>query len=457
MTVWLRPMPPLTLIPGALATLTATGGAALALVLLAGGPVPASLTPPPPAVDSAAGRVVRVRVIRRAAEITLDDPGVWVTVGAEGAAQVLHGVRAMRAEGEFLVIAGERGELAHAASVELSHPAGVRADGRVLPARLRVRVSDQRLEAIAELPIEQYVAGVVSAEMFAHWPASALQAQSIVARSYAIHECARAGARAWHLDGSTSHQSFTSGPTEAALAAADQTRGLVLLYHGELLRTYYSSVCGGRAASAADQWGATRETAFNDAPPLRACERRCPCDDAPRHRWRATMMATELRDRLRTYGAQNGLQLAAIGTPRTCHVIDRNEVGRPMRYRLTDDVGQTFELRAEPMRLACNAEPREVDGPGAFPGSPAAPLPPFTPRSRPGPASDPDADPSLATVWSNDFEMRISRGEVTIEGRGFGHGVGLCQYGAKALADDGWTATRIVEHYYPGAVVAPAP
>lgn len=456
MTVWLRPIPPLTILPGALATLAAVGGCTLALTLLGGGPAPAS-PGPAPEVSRDAEPMLRVRVIRRSPEIAIDDPGVRVSLGGPGPGEALSGVRLLRVQGGQVVVVGQAGEVACADEVELTHPAGVRAGGRVLPASVRVRAGADGLDAIAPVPLETYVAGVVSAEMYAHWPEASLDAQSIVARSYARHECLRAQGRAWDIESTAAHQALAQGANAAALAAARRTRGLVLVHQGQVLRAYYSSTCGGRSASARDHWGASPETAFNDVPPLRAHDRLCPCDDSPRHRWRVTMSVAELRDRLRAYGVRSGVRLAEIGTPRSCEVIERNEVGRPTRYRVMDDRGQRFDVRAEPMRLACNAAP---DEPARIAGTPSAPPPPGV---APGPAPEPASDVEGAgeagaalprpAAWSNDFEVQIARGEVMIEGRGFGHGVGLCQYGAKALAEQGWSPERILEHYYPGAAV----
>ena len=110
-----------------------------------------------------------------------------------------------------------------------------------------------------------------------------------------------------------------------------------------------------------------------------------------------------------------------MGYISSLRVDKTNEVGRPTRYILTDDEGDKFAIAAELLRVACNY---------TIPGVK------ITKETR---------------VRSGDMEMEVTPGGVVVSGRGFGHGVGMCQYCAKAMAERGDTWRDMVARFYPGA------
>ena len=280
-------------------------------------------------------------------------------------------------------------------------------------------------DVVAAMPIEGYIPGVIAHELYGSWPAETFKAQAVCARSYALHErsLARAAGRHYDLESTTRDQVFggaTQNPT--AVRAAEDTRGVVLTHHGRILRAYYASTCGGRAASAADTWPTTRGYEYNLDAPIQASDRPSACEASPLYRWTVTRDAAELSARIRAWGVANGHEIGQIGQIRSVLVGDRNSVGRPSSYRVSDDAARTFRISGEDLRVACN--------------SPARGLDPITRETR---------------INSGDFEVTIVRPTVTFRGRGFGHGVGMCQFSAKAFADKGWSWREIVRNFYPGA------
>ena len=190
------------------------------------------------------------------------------------------------------------------------------------------------------------------------------------------------------------------------------------------VRAYYSSVCGGRSGSAMDAWASTGTHAFNAVPPLGAHNRPFACQDAPLYRWTRTRAREELGARLRAWGENRGRKIRTIAGVREIQIARRAVTGRPARYAITDSQANTFELSAEDLRLACNY-----------------PAPGY-----PRPTDD-------HRVMSNDMEFAIRGSTLQITGRGFGHGVGMCQYCAYGMAEAGASVETMLERFFPGAAI----
>lgn len=280
-------------------------------------------------------------------------------------------------------------------------------DGRQYRGSVRLHVTDDgRLRPVNVLPLEEYLAAVVDSEMPAAFPAAARQAQAVVARTYAI-SCRRAPPHPWFdLYSTPVSQNYLgfvyhdgdgrllAGETPAGRAAVDATRGLVCTHRGRLFRTYYSACCGGRTVSG--------RAAFDDATPTLSSVPCGGCETAPLYRWeRRTDSAFDdlgrlARTRLPHFGSLRSAETTGgdVAVPRTVVLTDG-------RRRVTVSAAEVKSALGLPSLL---------------------------------------------------FEL--SDGEGRISGRGHGHGVGLCQWGAKGLAERGLSAEGILKHYYPGCEVS---
>ncbi|MEM7755876.1 MAG: SpoIID/LytB domain-containing protein [Planctomycetota bacterium] len=303
-------------------------------------------------------------------------------------------------------------------------------DVPVGPTALAMPRSDDtpdRLDVIAELPMESYIAGVAAAELVPGWAPEAYRAQAVAARSYAVHQRARARGmkRSYDLDSTVRDQAF-KGLTEdrRVIDATNDTRGIILASGGRPLRAYYSSTCGGRAASAADVWTVGRGLEFNRPAPLQARVRDCPCQASPLYRWERTRPLSGVAARIAEWGKDRGHAVRALRGIRRIDVNKRNVADRPSSYRVVDTRGKSFVLSAEELRVATNTSV----------------------RTRPGITRE-------TRIPAGDFEVTIRGNEATFTGRGFGHGVGMCQFGAQGLAMRGQTWIEILGRYYPGARV----
>lgn len=291
----------------------------------------------------------------------------------------------------------------------------------------RREVSAGVFDVVERVPMETYIAGVISKELYAAWSPAAFEAQAIAARSYAMHERQRqiVAKRDWDIESTDADQVYAGAAANpTALRAAQNTRGQVLKHNGYLLRAYYSSTCGGRAASARDIWPTGPGFEFNLASPIQAHERACACEQSPLYRWEVKRTRDDVLRRLVAFGNANGFAIRSMGSLRDIKVDRSNTLGRPTRYKVFDAQGKSWTLTAEDLRRALN-----YAGGG---------LPPVTRDVR---------------VHSSDFEAKASGESFVFNGRGFGHGVGMCQFGAEGFAKKGEAASQILARFYPGATI----
>lgn len=273
------------------------------------------------------------------------------------------------------------------------------------PARLpagsvvRVQLTDG---SIAALDVEKYLYGVVPLESPSSWPAAALQAQAIVARTYALQK--RTLSRAYDVLASDADQRYGGVAAEqpAGSAAVDATRGQTLTYLGGPTSVFYSSCCGGHSADASALWG------HAELPYLRGVEDPY-CTASPDYRWQRGLPLDRVRAAL-----ADRLQ----GTPRAAQLADPDDSGRPQTVTFRGDGGATLALNVSEVRRRFGPE-------------------------------------TVRSLWLReiDFDRTQAVPLVVIEGCGRGHGVGLCQWGARGLALNGAGAAAILAHYFPGTAV----
>ncbi len=256
--------------------------------------------------------------------------------------------------------------------------------------------------SVMTLDVETYLRGVVPIESSASWPAAALQAQAIIARTYALSK--KTLSRAYDLVTTEGDQRYggTQAERPATSAAVDATRGLTIRFAGGPASVFYSSCCGGHTEDAAEVWGRTA------LPYLRGVADPN-CVDAPDYRWTRTMPI----DRARAAVADR-----VSGALADVVLDDPDSSGRP----------RTATIRCD--------------------GGTVAAMPVSELRKRWGPDV-------VRSTWLHrvSIEMTQAAPFVRIEGSGRGHGVGLCQWGARGMALSGADASTILGFYFPGAAV----
>lgn len=260
----------------------------------------------------------------------------------------------------------------------------------------------QTVTVIEDAAVEDYLEGVLPHEMDPDWPLEALKAQAVVARTFTYANLGKFRREGFDLTNDTRSQVYR-GLTlvnENVRSAVRQTRGEVLGWKGKLLPVYYHSCCGGQTTDASSPWGADKK----DTPlPLRGVKDPW-CRTSPHMRWTA-------------YFAWDDLMNAADGVNPLPGPLKALKVGRK------DLAGFVLSFVA-----------------GA--GSKSIPLKATDFRARLGAAD-------LKSLKIRRIERR-SKG-LRFQGSGSGHGVGLCQWGARRQSEKGRNYEQILLFYFPGA------
>lgn len=284
--------------------------------------------------------------------------------------------------------------------IDVASPSGLRVGGKQLVGRIRVTARKGQLLSVAVVPLEEYVAAVVSRESPPSFAPEALSALAVAVRTYALQAMEKPREPTHDVVAGVEDQVFEGMDNVAVIfrKASESTRGEVLSYRGELALAVFHSTCGGRTENAKDAWG-------KDLPYLRSlgCD---DCLDSPARRWDYRMTEKEGKRVALSLGvrADDGLRLA---------IADRSSSGRASR-----------------IRISTGRVSREVSA-AAF-------------RRSVG----------YARVKSLMMEIVPVGNGWVFAGKGYGHGVGMCQWGANGMAKNGKTYREILARYYPDTVLA---
>lgn len=291
----------------------------------------------------------------------------------------------------------------------------IRVNGHLYRGRVRLfRRTDGKVSAVNILPIEDYLASVVDSEMPAKFPAAARQAQAIVARTYALYQIEHGDPNAvYDLLSSQRSQKYLgveyldrsgrrlAGESPSSRRAVASTQGLVCERHGKMFCTYYSAVCGGQTTNG--------QAVFKDAIDV---VRSVPCEwcrESPHYRWTAEISREEFQKR----------------------VLDQKfDRSRQFRIRAVKEHGLSEEGGIPEFEIDDGKVHQTISGIQLREKLPTG------------------------TLASPHFRIELDSQKVRFEGRGHGHGVGFCQWGAKGQAESGRSDRDIVRYYYPGAQIA---
>jgi len=261
---------------------------------------------------------------------------------------------------------------------------------------------------VSTVPLEEYLYSVVSREMPSSWPQAALQAQAIVARTYVLQRSTPR--RSYDLVPSEADQVYTGIDAEnnSTTAAVKATSGQVVRFGDGFASVMYSSCCGGHTEASSEAWGGPALEYLGGVA--------CPyCTDSPWYRWSQNVPLQRLREGL-------GDKAGSIGEIRDV-TVDRPDASGRIRFATVSGNNGMLRVKGSDLRRAL--------GTRTMPSLLVRKLAVNT-----EPADAPQADPTL-----------------TIEGGGLGHGVGLCQWGARGLARTGAAAAAILSFYYPGTTI----
>ncbi len=252
------------------------------------------------------------------------------------------------------------------------------------------------LLVINELNLETYLAGVVASEIPHDWEYEALKAQAVAARTYALYEKRIAGHRPYHILATVSSQVYNGadGERSSAARAVHDTKGIVIVYQGEIIPAFYHSNCGGQTEDAAELWGI-------DLPYLKSVD--CDCQEIVQDElWEKRISASTVSRALKRFGYP-------VGDISDVNIAKLTPGGRVQSVAVRS-ANRTILVPGDAFRTALGH----------------------------------------TVIPSVFFEMERVGDEIVFSGRGRGHGVGLCQWGARAMARKGYDYQEILSHYYPG-------
>ena len=253
-------------------------------------------------------------------------------------------------------------------------------------------------DSIAEMDMETYVMGVLAGEMKNDWPEEALKAQAILARTFVLKFVETKDSQYDGADISTDvseAQAYSAEDiNDNVRAAVEETRGLVMSYEGELPQAWFHAHAGGRTElpSVALEYK-------EEDPPYLAVTDSPDSEDAPEdvQHWKASFDAEAFQKACADAGLSTGL-------PETVEIGEKGDSGRAKTLIVNGEAVSAPSLR---LQLGANA--------------------------------------MKSTLLDS---VAVKDGKVVMEGRGFGHGVGLSQWGAYGMAEEGATAEEIVRHYF---------
>lgn len=293
----------------------------------------------------------------------------------------------------------------------------IRVDGKPYRGEVLVRAAGpQSLTVINALRIEDYLRGVVPPEVgrAPDLPSATLQAQAIAARSYSLYYYGRHEEDGFDLMASPVDQVYggIEVETEWADRAIRQTRGIVATYHGKPIRANYCSTCGGRTEASGRVWPG------QIFPYLRGIRDRDGggedlCAASPHYHWEVSWDAAAFEQSILKHLAEELPAARGATEVRAMKVLNRTPSKRVDLLEIRTDVGD-FCIKGDRARWVLRR---------------------------------PDGNPLRSSLFG---KLRREGDRMVLEGAGYGHGVGLCQFGAIEMGRRGRSAAQILKHYYYG-------
>ncbi|MDO8661977.1 MAG: SpoIID/LytB domain-containing protein [Candidatus Omnitrophota bacterium] len=262
-----------------------------------------------------------------------------------------------------------------------------------------IKKSNNKLLVINCIELEDYIKGILYHESSHYWPMEALKAQAIISRTYALYQMQENRRKDFDLTSDIYSQVYGGEASERFRTnkAVDETQGKALFFKGKIIPAYFHATCGGHTEDAALLWNI-------DLAPLKGVV--CPyCKESPHFNWHYDFGLKDIEKKL----SAKGFKLKNITN---LGIEGKDASGRITNLIINSEQGET-KVSAKDFR--------ETIGPNL--------------------------------IRSTNFSVAIEGKDAVFEGIGWGHGVGLCQWGAYFMAKDGKSAEEILKYYYPGTNV----
>jgi len=294
---------------------------------------------------------------------------------------------------------GEAELKANVIEIESVGGARIYINDRIFRGEIRALKSGKGLVAVNTVELEEYLYGVVRNEVSTWWPIEAIKAQVIASRTYVLYQIREAKGRDYDVTADVGSQVYGGIFSEKwrTNRAVDLTKGKVLVYNGAIFPAYFHATCGGATFDSANLWNI-------GLPPLKGVK--CDwCKKSPHYSWERWVPLKEAKTKLDKAGYM-------VGDIEGFEVAKKDPSGRIMEIEVKGSQ-DTVDIAGKDFRLVIGAD----------------------------------------VLRSTNFKTTIIGDYVVFEGLGWGHGVGMCQWGAYYMSRAGKKAEAILSFYYPGAAI----
>jgi len=334
------------------------------------------------------------------ARITLTPPTLQIqSPGFSRSLSLTDTINIAAAEGYFFALLRPRPTTMKAADE-------AKLDARRYAGSIKIFVAGNELCVVNITPVDDYLAGVLAAEM-PHTDLAALQAQAVVSGTYLVKNDRRHQQAGYQFCDLTHCQTYkgNDGVTAKIKRAVAETRDEILTFDHQPIAAYYSSTCGGFTGDDAGVWAKTADQPYLQSL-ADAVNQLDFCRNSPHYRWRVKISADSLHQ----------IWQRRLGAPINAIIISKK--GSDGRVRELALMGHSLHLiTGEDFRaVTCRVL-------------------------------------GWNTLKSTAFDLRIAKNIYIFTGRGLGHGLGLCQYGAMEMARRGYSYREILRHYFPGTEI----
>jgi stage II sporulation protein D len=412
----------------------------------------------------AAGETLRVGVALNVRTGTLSSAKAYTLVDAQGKKYSFSGSAPVKyLKGNYVEVKGKT----------LSLPVKIQGKAPVVwvkhPYRgsLELRQGSSGISVINVIDVESYLRGVLKMEANPAWPQEVLKAQAVVARTYAVSHKGRHASEGFDICALSHCQVYRGINAEDPQCdrAIQATKGMVLVYQGKYALTPYHSDSGGSTADVRDVWGGSIPYLLPRQEPLKYT--------SPYSSWELSLSPRQIQEALQKTGS-------SVGEVYSMQVGTRDTYGRAVTLRFSGSSGNK-SVSAHRFRMALGSnvlrstnfevtsskntplpspegavsfkeqeELSRMTQQGVFSAEELMDMLLHPEKQRSYLEKKRKGIPAPGTGGNILSMLSTKSGEFHLSGKGWGHGVGLSQWGAKALAEQGWSWEKILKHYYPG-------
>lgn len=334
--------------------------------------------------------LIRVAILKEVSNVSIEGEGL-LALPEKGAALLLNPPILVSNRSGKLLLNGKQYQ-----SLRISAPDKTNINGKNYRGVLELMAQNNGILVINELPLEDYLIGVINSEISSSWPMEVIKVQAVIARTYAVAKREERQGALFHLESTVMDQAYDGSDLEDSRAAkgVHETEGQVLTYNGTVIQAFYHANSGGKTEASQNVWGMS-------LPYLQGVDDKYGLNAAS-SRWEQTLPLSRIASSLQVSGYKTG-RIMEI------RAGSRNNRDRISTIILYTDRG-TISIPATKFRMAVGS----------------------------------------TIIKSTNFTVNTNGNSAYFKGRGYGHGVGLCQWGSRQRALDGFKYTEILSYYYPG-------